>query len=108
MMTHGFSKLMNFSSKAAGFPDPIGLGSSFSLGLTVFAEFFCAAFIIVGLLTRLSLVPLIITMAVAAFYIHGGDPIAKQELSLFYLAVYTALLFTGPGKFSLDSILRKA
>ena len=39
---HGASKIVNFSDKAASFPDPLGVGSTFSLVLTIFAEIFCS------------------------------------------------------------------
>jgi putative oxidoreductase len=55
-----------------------------------------------GLFTRLSVIPLIITMLVAAFVAHAGDPFSSKEPALLYLIPYLALLFSGPGKFSLD------
>ncbi len=68
LMNHGLDKLMHFADKAGRFADPFGIGSTTSLALTVFAEFFCAAFIILGLFTRLAVIPLIIAMSVALFY----------------------------------------
>ena len=103
--SHGWEKLMNFTEKAAHFPDPLGIGGSISLGLTVFAEVFCGIAIAVGLLTRLSTIPLIIMMLVAIFVIHGDDPFGKKEFALLYLIPFVALMFTGPGRFSLDWIL---
>ncbi len=102
LLAHGLPKLQNFSSIAEQFPDPIGLGSTFALGLTVFAEFFCSGLLILGLATRLASIPLAITMAVAAFLIHAADPFQKKELALLYLSGYLALVFLGSGKISLD------
>ena len=48
LLGHGWGKLTGFSEMAATFPDPIGLGSRISLGLTVFAEVFCSIALIVG------------------------------------------------------------
>ena len=106
MLTHGWQKLSNFETLSAVFPDPVGLGPGLSLGLIVFAEFFCSILLLVGLFTRLAAIPLIIGMAVAAFVVHGADPFAAKELSLIYLFTYVALVFTGPGKFSIDYLLR--
>ena len=75
----------------------------FSLYLAVFAEFVCAILLVIGLFTRLSLVPLIITMAVAAFIVHGGDGIKEMEFALIYLSAYVALILTGPGAHSVDA-----
>jgi putative oxidoreductase len=105
MLTHGWSKLVNFDLYSAGFSDPIGVGSSTSLILIIFAEFGCSILIILGLLTRLATIPLIIGMSVAAFIIHAGHPFSKIELSSLYLSLYVVLAFLGPGKISLDYAL---
>lgn len=106
MLTHGIPK---FSKLLAGgeiqFGDPIGLGPAVSLGLAVFAEFACSVLIIFGLGTRLAVVPQMVTMFVAAFVAHGADPFGKKELALIYLLIFTVLLLTGSGKYSLDHIL---
>lgn len=104
LMAHGLPKMMNFSSNAPNFPDPIGFGPSISLGLAVFAEVFCAFALIIGLGTRLLAIPLIITMLVAFFIIHGADGFAKQELSMMYGMMYIVIFLVGPGKYSVDNI----
>jgi len=104
---HGWDKLVNFGQKAPHFPDPIGLGSTVALLLAVFAEFFCALGIIVGLLTRLASIPLMTTMLVAALVIHADDPWGKKEFALLYFVPFLALFAAGPGKFSVDARLAK-
>lgn len=107
MLGHGWSKLANFGELSTKFADPLGVGTVASLGLTVFAEFFCAIFVMLGLGTRLAAIPLLITMLVAAFVIHSGDPWSKQEFPLLYALVWLALFFTGPGRYSLDHLLAR-
>jgi putative oxidoreductase len=103
MLIHGWPKLMKLcSNQEIKFADPIGVGVQLSLTLTVFAEVVCSIFIMLGLVTRLAVIPLIITMAVAAFVVHGDDPFNKMELSLHYLLVYGLLMVTGSGKYSID------
>lgn len=102
LVSHGLDKLMHFSQKAGRFADPFGIGSTTSLSMTVFAEFFCAVFIILGLFTRLAAIPLIIAMSVALFYAHNSDFFGKGEMAGLFLICFTTLLFTGPGKISLD------
>ncbi len=104
---HGFEKLVGFSEKAMHFPDPLGFGSVTSLGLTVFAEFFCSIAILFGFFTRYATVPLIITMLVAVFVIHGDDPWGKKEFATLYLVPYIALLIAGSGRYSVDFKLFK-
>jgi putative oxidoreductase len=106
LFAHGLPKLMDFTARATRFPDPLGIGPTASLSLAIFAEVFCAALIIFGLATRFAAIPLIITMAVAAFIVHASDPFARQELPLLFGAVFLALALTGGGEFSLDRILK--
>lgn len=103
---HGKDKLINFGDKMDSFRDPIGLGSEFSLGLAVFAEVFCALAVVIGLLTRLTAIPLVILLLTAAFVVHGDDPWSKQEFALVYAIPFFALIFTGAGKYSVDNMLR--
>lgn len=105
VLFHGWPKLSKFSTLKDSFPDPIGLGSNLSLTMAVGAEFFGGLLLIFGLATRLVSVPLLFTMLVAAFVIHGDDPWSKQEFALLYGFTFLALIFTGPGRYSLDSFL---
>lgn len=105
MIAHGFGKLTQFVTVAKTFPDPLHLGTTISLSLVIFAEFFCAVLLVLGLMTRLVTIPLIITMAVAVFMIHKSDFFGEAEQATLYLAGYVALLFSGPGKVSMDRML---
>ena len=105
LLGHGGDKLLGFSDKVAQFPDPLGVGAGFSLALVVFAEFFCSLALVFGFLTRFATVPLILTMLVAAFFVHGSDPWARQEMAVLYLVCYLVLFFAGPGRYSIDNKL---
>lgn len=107
LVQHGLDKLMHFAQKAPKFSDPFGIGSTTSLSLVVFAEFFCAAFVVLGLFTRLACIPLVIAMAVALFYRHNGQFFGEGESAGLYLVCFTALLFAGAGKVSLDRFIAK-
>jgi putative oxidoreductase len=107
LVQHGLDKLMHFGQKASRFSDPFNIGSTTSLSLVVFAEFFCAAFIILGLFTRLAAIPLVIAMGVALFYRHKGLFFGEGESAGLYLVCFLAILIMGPGKASLDRFLGK-
>lgn len=104
LLNHGWPKIASFAERADRFADPLGVGPTASLILVIFAEFFCAALLMLGLLTRAVLVPLIITMFIAAFVIHAGDPFKEIESALFFLLCYVMLFLSGPGKYSIDHI----
>ena len=107
MLVHGWQKLSGFGEMADKFPDPLGLGRQLGLILAIAAEFGCSLLLIFGLGTRLAAIPLAFTMFVAAFVVHAADPWQKKELAVAYLAVYVALMLTGPGQFSLDNFVWK-
>lgn len=107
MLTHGWPKMeMLIEGGPIIFSDPIGIGKLPSLVLTVFAELFCSVLLVLGLFTRLAVIPLIITMVVAVFVVHGNHPFSKQEMGLLYLLGYLVILARGSGKFSLDHLIR--
>src|SRR5690554_7362324 len=77
---HGLSKWTKLiEGGEIQFADPFGVGMTMSLVLAVFAEVFCSALLVFGLLTRLALIPLVITMAVAVFYIHFAEGFRSEE-----------------------------
>jgi len=106
MLNHGIDKLSNFSSiVSSGQFMPVIGSVALGLGLVVFAEVFMSVLLILGIFTRLAVIPLIITMLVAVFFVHIHDPFSKMELALLYLFPYLALLLAGPGKYSVDFYL---
>ncbi|MBF7091039.1 DoxX family protein [Flavobacterium sp. ALJ2] len=108
MLFHGLPKLNTLlAGGEIQFPDPLGVGSAFSLALAVFAEVICSFLIAIGLATRLASIPLIVTMLVAVFVVHGADPIDVKEMATLYLLFYLLLFVTGSGKFSIDNFIAK-
>jgi len=107
MLTHGIPKLMKLLSGDMAFANPLGIGESASLVLTVFAEFICALLILIGYKSKWASIPLMITMLVAAFIVHGGDPWKKKEMALLYFAIYMGIFFLGSGKYSVENLLKK-
>lgn len=107
LIAHGLPKLMSFSQRMNTFPDPLGVGNSLSLGLTIFAEVLCAGLLALGLFTRWVSGPLVVTMAVAAFIVHSSDPWHKKELAFIYMVGYLICGLLGSGRFSLDFVIRK-
>ena len=105
LMSHGIAKLQNFEALSATFPDPLGVGSRMSLVLAVFGEVVCAAGCVAGLLYRLALIPMIFTMCVALFVVHGNDPFAVKELAAIYLSVFVLMYISGPGNYALDRLI---
>ena len=81
LANHGLQKLMAFDAMSTQFPP-----------------------MLVGFLTRLALIPMIFTMAVAFFVAHGAS-INEGELAFVYLVVFTLLWIAGAGKCSIDGFI---
>lgn len=110
LLLHGWSKVEKYAGVSQGFPDPLGVGPAMSLNLVIFAEVLCALLLVVGLATRLAAIPLVVTMAIAFFAVHGGVLTGEGngEMAFVYLAGFVALLIAGPGKFSFDHLILRA
>ncbi len=106
-MSHGYDKLVHFNEKKTTFYNFLNVGTENSLLLAIFAEFFCALFITIGLFTRLVALPLIIVMGVAVFKVHQMDFLETGEKASLFLGIFVTLLLCGPGKVSIDGIASK-
>jgi putative oxidoreductase len=107
MMAHGYDKLIHYSEKKATFHNFLNIGTENSLLLAIFAEFFCALFITLGLFTRLVAIPLVIIMGVAVFKVHQMDFFQTGEKASLFLGIFIMLMLCGPGKVSIDGIVSK-
>jgi len=110
LLGHGLSKFqMLFSSVEIKFPSVLGLSPIVGLYLAVFAEFIACIFIIIGFKTRIAAIPMIITMIVAVFIVHGSDHWFMQmskggskEPAMIYLFGFLSIYLLGSGKYSID------
>lgn len=107
MLSHGYGKLIHFHEMRGSFINFLGLGSTISLTLDIFAEFFCSIFLILGLFTRLAVIPILIAMSVALIKVHHGDLFGAGERAAIYIACSITILFCGPGKISVDGMIGK-
>ena len=101
---HGLDKLVNFNQLSDTYPSVLGFGSYMTLMVSIFAEFACSLFLISGLLVRITVLPMIASMAVAFFDVHDGM-MPEGELSLIFMIVFIILFMTGPGKYSIDWLI---
>lgn len=111
-MQFGIRHLITFSTLKYTFPSVLGLGNETSLIIMICIELICSLFIMVGFLTRLSVLPPVISMIIAEYHIlHDLLPdtfpysISSTQpgyLPLMFIGIFLFLLIAGPGKISLD------
>jgi putative oxidoreductase len=116
LIPHGLHKIIAFDMYKAQFINFMGIGQAASVGLSAFAEFFCAILVVFGLFTRFACIPLVINFIVAAFIGNGGDIIfwmadgkmkGTGEHPLMYAITFLALLIMGPGRYSADAMFKR-
>jgi|GEM_PF-24688 len=105
VVAHGIPKLSQLVSGEVQFADPLGIGATASLLLAGAAEGVGAGLVAAGLLTRIGAIPVITTMSVAFFVVHGADPFPQQEKAFLYLIAFSIILVAGPGRLSIDWLL---
>ena len=104
----GYMKITSFQDLLPIFPDPIGIGSTLSLMLVIFSEFFCGFLVTIGLMTRLAIIPIFITMTVVVFIIHKQAPFDEKTLPLLLWLLCLVIFILGAGNLSVDKKLFKS
>jgi len=112
---HGLGKLQMLLSGNIQFMGLFGLSPTIILVLAVIAEFIAPLAIMIGFKTRWASVPIVLTMAVAAFVVHFADPLfaanaqggGSKEMAMLYLFGFLGTLLLGSGKYSLDTLVCK-
>lgn len=107
LMQYGWEKFSKFAEWSSTFPDPLGVGSTVSLAMCIFAELFCAGLLVLGLFSRVVLIPLIFNMLVVALIVHADDSMREREHALSFLVPFLTIFLAGPGKYSLDNLFMK-
>ncbi|WP_207515425.1 DoxX family protein [Longitalea luteola] len=108
LIPNGWDMLTHFSSYAATFADPLGIGSTTSLTLVILAQLVCSASVAIGFFTRLNAVPIIIAFLVAAFLVHAKDPYPVKQPALLYLVLSIYFAIAGPGLYSVDNLMLRS
>ncbi|MEO0553146.1 MAG: DoxX family protein [Bacteroidota bacterium] len=100
--THGLKKLLDFEGSVAHIPDPFGMGGELSTYFAIFANVICPMFIILGLFTRLAILPIVAITLSGLLLVHYTDPWPVKDVPLMYSLAFFLLLYLGPGKYSMD------
>jgi putative oxidoreductase len=107
----GWAKIGNLGAMAErfagwGIPFP-----AFSAALSAYTEMLGGALVLLGLATRLTCVPLFINMAVAILVVNTRNVASVDDFveldEPLYALFFLWLIFSGPGRASLDHLLAR-
>ena len=102
---YGYTKIVAYDQILPMFTDIIGIGPKLSFNLVIFAEFFCGLLVTIGLVTRLAVIPIFITMVVAYFIAHENDSFQVKNLAFVFLCLSPVVYVLGSGRFSIDRLI---
>ena len=108
-LKHGVEKLTGYSSMVQHFPNPIHIGAHAGLAYALLSDGICSLLVVAGLFTRPAAAIILINLLTAFFFVHHAAFFSNGHVELVwvYMAVFAAILFTGPGRFSFDSRFRR-
>jgi putative oxidoreductase len=103
-LKHGLEKLTGYSRMVQHFPDPLHVGAHFGLAFALLSDGVCSVLVTIGLATRPASAVILFNLLVAFFFVHHAAYFTDGhvELVAVYIIVFAALLFAGPGRFSVD------
>ena len=112
LLQFGIRHLINFDMLRTTFPNALGMDSETALIVMICIEVICSLCIMVGFLTRLSLIPPLVAMVIAECHIlnvlmpdtniYTISSTQPGYLPLMFIGIYLFLALAGPGKISLD------
>lgn len=105
---HGFDKFDTGISNVEAFFDGAGVPlPGLTAPLVAVLEIVLGAALVAGLLTRLSALVLALILAGAIFWVKAENGIlGSSELDLAYISGLVGLMLLGPGRISLDEMLK--
>jgi putative oxidoreductase len=114
-LKHGTEKAFDFHTMATNtklpFPDPIHIGVVPSLFIAMLSDFVAALLIVFGLGTRwaaaFSFINIMVAYATVHHFSYWGPRADHGEIIVLMLGTFLGLIFTGPGRYSLDYLVTK-
>ncbi|RFZ85252.1 DoxX family protein [Mucilaginibacter terrenus] len=99
---HGMKKFRLSNGWREVVPNPFHLPERLNSFVATFSDTVVPAFVILGIATRLVILPTIGVTAVGYFVVHRKDAPEVRDVPYIYTLCFLVLLFMGPGSVSID------
>lgn len=99
---HGMKKFRLDDGKKEDIPNPLHLPQKLNTAVATFSDTIVPFFLIVGLGTRIAILPTIAVTAVGYFVVHRNDSPEMRDVPFMYTLSLLLILALGPGKYSFD------
>lgn len=102
---HGLKKFRLENGKKEVVPNPLGLPDKMNALVATFSDTVVPFLIILGLGTRLAILPTIGVTAIGYFVVHRKDSLEVRDVPFMYTLSLLLILALGAGRYSLDYYL---
>ena len=102
---HGLKKFRLKNGQKEHVPNPLHLPERLNGLVATFSDTVVPVLVILGIATRLAILPTIGVTAIGYFVVHRNDPVEIRDVPFMYTLCFLFLLAVGPGTYSLDNYL---
>ena len=102
---HGLKKFKLKNGQKEHVPNPLHLPERLNGLVATFSDTVVPVLVILGIATRLAILPTIGVTAIGYFVVHRNDPVEIRDVPFMYTLCFLFLLAVGPGTYSLDNYL---
>jgi putative oxidoreductase len=107
IVVHGLKKIGVSVAEAELIPNPLHLPEKINQYFAISSNLVFPILIILGLLTRLAILPVLAVTLTGYFIVHWSDPLLTKDIPFMYSLIFLLLFFLGPGKYSIDYFINK-
>ncbi len=107
MLAHGLKKIGIGVADAEVVPNPLHLPETLNQLFAEAANLFFPVLVMLGLFTRLAVLPTLAVTLTGYFLVHWNDSLMEKDMPFMYSLAFLLLLSFGPGKYSIDNFINK-
>ncbi|KIC95022.1 DoxX family protein [Flavihumibacter solisilvae] len=107
IVVHGLKKVGLCGCEKEQIPNPLHFPEAFNNLFAIAANLVFPLFVIAGLFTRLTILPVLAVTLTGYFVLHWSDPLIIRDMPYMYSLSFLLLLVSGPGKYSIDNLINK-
>lgn len=102
---HGLKKFKLKNGEKEHVPNPLGLPNKLNGLIATFSDTVVPFLVMLGVATRLVILPVIGVTAIGYFVVHRKDSVEVRDVPYMYTLCFLFLLITGAGTLSIDQYL---
>jgi putative oxidoreductase len=107
MAAHGLKKVGVGVAEAEHIPNPLHLPEQLNNYMAIASNLIFPVFVILGLFTRLAVLPVLAVTLTGYFILHWNDPLLEKDMPFMYSVSFLLIAVLGPGKYSFDHFIHR-